>query len=68
MSRLTERQIAIRDMTREFVRKEVSPFAAQWDRDATVPLETLRKAGKSDYYWLYFQEQAAEDEAPGSAA
>src|SRR5262249_48367217 len=25
-------------------------------------LETLKKVGKSDYYWLYFQEQAAEDE------
>jgi len=36
MSRLTERQIAIRDMTREFVRKEVTPFAAHGDRDATV--------------------------------
>ena len=45
MSRLTERQVAIRDMTREFVRNEVTPFAAQWDRDATVPLDTLRKIG-----------------------
>ncbi|MEJ0073884.1 MAG: alpha/beta hydrolase [Alphaproteobacteria bacterium] len=26
------------------------------------PLEVLRKAGKADYYYLYFQEQAAEDE------
>jgi len=31
-------------------------------RGAMAPLETLRKAGKADYYWLYFQEQAAEDE------
>ena len=27
-----------------------------------MPLEALRKAGKADYYWIYFQEQAAEDE------
>jgi pimeloyl-ACP methyl ester carboxylesterase len=26
------------------------------------PLDMLRKAGKTDYYWIYFQEQAAEDE------
>src|SRR5438270_870615 len=31
-------------------------------RGAMAPLEMLRKAGKSDYYYLYFQEQAAEDE------
>jgi pimeloyl-ACP methyl ester carboxylesterase len=31
-------------------------------RGALPPLDTLRKAGKADYYYLYFQEQAAEDE------
>jgi pimeloyl-ACP methyl ester carboxylesterase len=31
-------------------------------RGAQPPLDTLRKAGKADYYYLYFQEQAAEDE------
>jgi pimeloyl-ACP methyl ester carboxylesterase len=31
-------------------------------RGAQPPLETLRKAGKGDYYWLYFQELAAEEE------
>jgi butyryl-CoA dehydrogenase len=45
MSELTSEQTAIRDMTREFVRNEVAPFAAEWDRTATVPLATLRKAG-----------------------
>jgi pimeloyl-ACP methyl ester carboxylesterase len=37
-------------------------------RGSLPPLETLRKAGKSDYYWLYFQEQAAEDEFARDAA
>jgi butyryl-CoA dehydrogenase len=45
MSRLTERQLAIRDTTRGFVRKEVTPLAPQWDREATVPLDVLRKIG-----------------------
>ena len=31
-------------------------------RGRAPPLDTLRKAGKADYYWLYFQERAAEDE------
>ena len=45
MAQLTKEQIAIRDMTREFVQKEVAPFAADWDRTATVPLDTLRRIG-----------------------
>jgi alkylation response protein AidB-like acyl-CoA dehydrogenase len=45
MSELTNEQTAIRDMTRDFVRKEVAPFAAKWDRTSTVPLDTVRKAG-----------------------
>ena len=31
-------------------------------RGALPVLELLRKAGKTDFYYLYFQEQAAEDE------
>lgn len=45
MSDLTNEQTAIRDLTREFVRKEIAPFAAEWDRTGTVPLDTVRKAG-----------------------
>jgi len=37
-------------------------------RGLAPPLDTLRKAGKADYYWLYFQEQAAEDEFARDAA
>jgi len=46
MSHFTEEQIAIRDMTREFVRREVIPNAAQWDRDETVPVDTVRRLGE----------------------
>jgi butyryl-CoA dehydrogenase len=45
MSELTAEQIAIRDMTRDFVRKEITPFAAEWDRAETVPLEPVPKIG-----------------------
>jgi pimeloyl-ACP methyl ester carboxylesterase len=37
-------------------------------RGLAPPLDTLRKAGKADYYWLYFQERAAEDEFARDAA
>jgi hypothetical protein len=46
MTGFTAEQTAIRDMTRDVVRREVIPYAAQWDRDETVPLETVLKLGK----------------------
>ena len=42
---LTDEQIAIRDLTRSFVAKEIAPHALEWDRTASVPLETVRQAG-----------------------
>ena len=45
MSRITDEQRAIRDMTREFVRKEILPNVAEWDRSETVPLETVYRIG-----------------------
>ncbi len=45
MRRFTDQQIAIRDMTRDFVRKEITPFAAEWDRTRTVPVDTVRRLG-----------------------
>src|SRR2546430_17292249 len=43
--RFSDEQCWIRAATRDFVRKEIAPFAAGWDRTATVPLETVRRAG-----------------------
>ena len=45
MRDVTNEQAAIRDLTRDFVRKEIAPFAAEWDRTGIVPLDTVRKAG-----------------------
>lgn len=45
MRQLTEEQVATRDMVRNFVRKEIIPFAAEWDRTETVPLDTVYKLG-----------------------
>ena len=38
---LTEEQLMIRDAVREFVRGEIAPHAARWDRDASFPKEAL---------------------------
>jgi alkylation response protein AidB-like acyl-CoA dehydrogenase len=46
MARLTEEQVAIRDATRAFVAKEVAPHAAEWDRTATVPVDTVLRIGE----------------------
>lgn len=43
---LNEQQAGIRDMARDFARHEITPFAAQWDRDEAVPLEALAKMGR----------------------
>jgi butyryl-CoA dehydrogenase len=43
---LSEQQAGIRDMARDFARKEIVPFAAQWDRDEAVPSEVLAKMGQ----------------------
>jgi hypothetical protein len=43
MGQLTHDQIAGRDMTRDFVRTEITPCAAEWNRVATVPLDTVVK-------------------------
>lgn len=42
---LTPDQIAIRDMTRKFVRAEIVPNAISWDESQTVPREVWQKIG-----------------------
>jgi len=41
---LSEEQRAIRDLAREFARKEIAPVAAQYDRSADFPWDVARKA------------------------
>ncbi|MBR79225.1 MAG: acyl-CoA dehydrogenase [Euryarchaeota archaeon] len=42
--RLSEEQQMIRDMAREFCDEEVLPYAEEWDREGTYPLEAIYKA------------------------
>lgn len=42
--RLSEQQIAIKDMVREFAEHEITPYSAEWDEKHYFPIETLKKA------------------------
>ena len=41
---LTEEQMMIRDMAREFSEEEVLPHAEEWDKEGTYPREAITKA------------------------
>lgn len=50
---LTTTQKEYRDLARNFSEKELKPCAAQWDREAIFPKETLSKAGELGFLSLY---------------
>lgn len=41
---LSQEQLAIREMVRNFAEKEMAPFAAEWDEKHFFPVDTLKKA------------------------
>jgi butyryl-CoA dehydrogenase len=43
---LSDDQIMVRDMARDFAQRELAPNAAQWDREAKVPREVLAAMGE----------------------
>ncbi len=53
---LSEQQTAFQDAARSFARQELSPFAAEWDKNSTFPVDTLRKAGESGFLSIYTPE------------
>ena len=53
---LTEEQQAFQDVARGFAADELAPFAADWDRDAFFPVETLRKAAALGFAGIYVRE------------
>ena len=50
---LSTTQKEYRDLARNFSEKELKPYAAQWDREAVFPKETLSKAGELGFLSLY---------------
>ena len=54
---LTEDQIAFRDLAAQFSQQELLPNAADWDRDSTFPIQTIKNAGKLGFLSLYAPEK-----------
>ena len=54
---LTEEQEMTRDAVRAFVRKEIAPHAARWDRESTFPAEALRGLAALGCYGVAVPEQ-----------
>lgn len=42
---LTQEQLMVRDMAREFARNELAPHAAAWDREARFPADAVKRLG-----------------------
>ena len=53
---LTEEQQAFQDVARNFAADELAPHAADWDRDAFFPVETMRKAAALGFAGIYVRE------------
>lgn len=53
---LSEDQQAFQDLARGFAADELAPYAAEWDRDAIFPVETMRKAAALGFAGIYVKE------------
>jgi alkylation response protein AidB-like acyl-CoA dehydrogenase len=54
---LTEEQRAIRDLAREFAKKEIAPYASEWDRTREFPAHVYKKLGEAGLMGLPFPEE-----------
>jgi alkylation response protein AidB-like acyl-CoA dehydrogenase len=53
---LTEDQIAVRDMARDFAAEKVAPFALQWDEAKFFPVGVMREAAALGIGGIYIKE------------
>ena len=54
---LTSEQELIRKTAREFAEKEITPYAAAWDRNEEFPAETVKKLGELGFMGIAVPEQ-----------
>jgi len=54
---LTQEQIQIQTMVREFAESEIRPHVMEWDEAQTFPLETIRKLGELGMMGAIFPEE-----------
>jgi len=53
---LTDDQIAIRDMARDFAARELAPHAVRWDEEKHFPVDVIREAGGLGMGGIYVRE------------
>ncbi|WP_454917838.1 isobutyryl-CoA dehydrogenase [Xanthobacter sediminis] len=56
MFTLSDDQIAIRDMARDFAAAEIAPYAVEWDEKKHFPVDTLRAAAALGMGGIYVRE------------
>ncbi len=54
---LSEEHQAFRKVVREFAEQEIAPFAEEWDRAHTFPLEAVQKMAELGLFGLVFPEE-----------
>ena len=54
---LSEEQLAIQDMARNFATKKLAPNAKQWDEDKYFPVDTLKEMAGLGFAGIYLQEE-----------
>jgi hypothetical protein len=55
--RLTEEQIQIQEMVRDFAVTEIKPHVMEWDEAQTFPTETIKKLGELGMLGIIFPEE-----------
>jgi short/branched chain acyl-CoA dehydrogenase len=53
----SEEQQAFRKVVRDFAEKQIAPFAEEWDRDHTFPVDTVRAMGELGLFGIPFPEE-----------
>jgi len=53
---INSEQQAIRELAHTFAREEMAPYAAEWDKSETFPVETLKKAAELGFASIYIDE------------
>ncbi len=54
---LTEEQLSIGEMARQFAQERLRPFAEQWDREHRYPAEAIRAMGELGFFGMLVPEE-----------
>ncbi len=59
---LSDQQLAIQEMVRQFAENEIAPYAAEWDEHHTFPASTLKKAAELGLAAIYVRSDVGGSE------